>query len=456
MDENDEPIQASNNKFYKISVDNNFKKEIISIKCESKEYESIIPPKKYSTIDYTIDDLKKLNKYFNGIDTIKDVYKELEDHKKNRNIQLLEEDKNNLILKIPLKSPIYKELKFELKRVELDHTKSIDDLYEIIQKLNDKNNESINRLTFEIEDLKNQKKVMEDDYKKENEKINNLINNLKDEKNNEINGLKKEIKNLNNLVKDIKKEKNNEINKLRKEKNAFEEKTKKDFDKFNLMIDSHFKKNEEIHKTTKNILEKNTELDKLVNNLKVNMKKIFFSFSFKELEIKKIKNEKNLEYFKDIMNRYYNDLILLLDDSYILKGRYKSSYDCCIGFIFEEITEKNSNNCDKLLEFPGCDNYNGWMRSNWNAFLIRNSIHQMFYCENVELNEKLFDNIYEKLVKLIPNLNSYSKNYLSSSKYDIKEYYKIYQLYYIIEVLKKKMSEIKKKSEEWLIKLNIY
>ena len=47
MDENDEPIQASNNKFYKISVDNNIKKEIISIKCESKEYESIIPPKKY-------------------------------------------------------------------------------------------------------------------------------------------------------------------------------------------------------------------------------------------------------------------------------------------------------------------------------------------------------------------------------------------------------------------------
>ena len=33
MDENDEPIQASNNKFYKISIDNNFKKEIISIKC---------------------------------------------------------------------------------------------------------------------------------------------------------------------------------------------------------------------------------------------------------------------------------------------------------------------------------------------------------------------------------------------------------------------------------------
>ena len=64
MDENDEPIQASNNKFYKIYVDNNFKKEIISIKCKSKEYGNIIPPKKYSTIDYTIDDLKKLNKIF--------------------------------------------------------------------------------------------------------------------------------------------------------------------------------------------------------------------------------------------------------------------------------------------------------------------------------------------------------------------------------------------------------
>ena len=454
MDENDEPIQASNNKFYKISVDNNFKKEIISIKCESKEYESIIPPKKYSTIDYTIDDLKKLNKFFIGFDTIKDEYNELENHKKNRNIQLLEEDTNNLILKIPLNSLNYKELKFELKRVELDHTKAIDDLYEIIQKLNNKNNDSINRLIFEIENLKNQKKVMEDDYKKENEKINNLINNLKDEKNNEINDLKKEIENLNNLVKVIKNEKNNEINKLRKEKKAFEEKTKKDFDKFNLMIDSCFKGNEEIHQTTKNILEKNIELDKLANYLKANMKKILFSFSITELKIEKIKNEKNLEYFKDIMNRYYNALIIL--DDIIFFINHKSGYDYLIELIFEEITEKNSNNCDKLLEFPGCDNYNGWMRSNWNYFLIRNSIHQMFYCENVELNEKLFDNIYEKLAKLIPNLKSYNKERFSKSKYDIKEYYKYYQIYYIIEVLKKKMSEIKKKSEEWLIKLNIY
>ena len=135
MDENEEPIQASNNKFYKISVDNNIKKEIVSIKCESKEYENIIPPKKYSTIDYTIDDLKKLNDFFISIDTIKEVYNELENHKKNRNMQLLVEDTNNLILKIPLNSLNYKELKFELKRVELDHTKAIDDLYEIIQKL---------------------------------------------------------------------------------------------------------------------------------------------------------------------------------------------------------------------------------------------------------------------------------------------------------------------------------
>lgn len=456
MDENDEPIQASNNKFYKISVDNNIKKEIISIKCESKEYESIIPPKKYSTIDYTIDDLKKLNKYFSGIDTIKDVYNELEDHKKNRNIQLLVEDTNNLILKIPLNSLNYKELKFDLKRVELDHTKAIDDLYEIIQKLNNEKNDTINRLTFEIENLKNQKKVMEDDYKKENEKINNLINNLKDEKNNEINSLKKEIKNLNNLVKVIKNEKNNEINKLRKEKNAFEEKTKKDIEKLNnIMKELKNEKNEEIQQIKNRIEEENTKLNKLDDDLKFNMKKMFFSFT--ELKMEKIKNQKNLEYFKDIMERYY-DFINLLDDHYLLKKKqkYKSSYDYCIELIFEEITEKNSNNCDKLLEFPNANNYGRWTFANWNAFLIRNSIHQMFYCENVELNEKLFDNIYEKLVNLIPNLSRYSEQSLSIAKYAIKEYYKRYQIYYIIEVLKKKMSEIKKKSEEWCVKLNIY
>ena len=418
MDENDELIQASNNtKFYKISVDNNIKKEIISIKCESKEYESIIPPKKYSTTDYTIDDLKKLNKYFSGIDSIKDVYDELENHKKNRNIQLLVEDTNNLILKIPLNFSHYKELKFELKRVELDHTKAIDDLYEIIQKLNNEKNVTISNLTFEIEELKNNKKVMEDDIK----------------------GLKKEIENL----KVIKNKNNNEINKLRKEKNAFEEKAKKDIEKLNnLMKDLQHEKNEEIYRIDR-IYEKNEELNKLVDNLKFNMKKIFFSFT--ELKIEKIRN---VEYFKDIMNRYY-DFIILLDDHYLLKD--KRSYDYFIELIFEEITEKNSNNCDKLLEFPV--NYDKWTRANWNAFLIRNSIHQMFYCENVEINEKLFDNKYEKIAKLIPN--RYSQE-LSIAEYEIKEYYKRYQIYYIIEVLKKKMPEIKKKSEEWCVKLNIY
>ena len=452
MDKNDELILASNNKFYKISVDNNIEKEVISIKCESKEYENIIPPKKYSTKDYTIDDLKKLNKFFIGIDTIKDVYIELENHKKNRNIQLLVEDTNKLILKIPLNSLTYKELKFELKRVELDHTKAIDDLYEIIQQLNNKNNDSINRLTFEIENLKNQKKVMEDDYKKENEKINNLINNLKDEKNKEINGLKKEIENL-----------NNEINKLRKEKNEFEQRTRKNF----ICVENWcVEDGEEIDKITKKISEKNIELDKKLdklvnnlNNLKVNIKKnLFFSFSFTDLKIEKIKNEKNLEYFKDIMNRYYNALGLL-DDHCLLHAwftNYKSSYDYLIELIFEEITEKNSNNCDKLLVFPDGNKYDNWIMSNWNAFYIRNSIHRMFYCENVELNEKLLDNIYEKLDELIPNLNSDRQSRMSKSKSDIKEYYKVYQIYYIIEVLKKKTSELKKKSEEWCVKLNIY
>ena len=80
-------------------------------------------------------------------------------------------------------------------------------------------------------------------------------------------------------------------------------------------------------------MDKNIELDKLINNLKVNIKKIFFSFSFTELKLEKIKNEKNLEYFKDIMNRYYN-AIILLDDSFLLKGRFKSSYDFFIEYIF--------------------------------------------------------------------------------------------------------------------------
>ena len=254
---------------------------------------------------------------------------------------------------------------------------------------------------------------------------------------------------------------NNEINKLRKEKNEFEQRTRKNF----ICVENWcVEDGEEIDKITKKISEKNIELDKKLdklvnnlNNLKVNIKKnLFFSFSFTDLKIEKIKNEKNLEYFKDIMNRYYNALGLL-DDHCLLHAwftNYKSSYDYLIELIFEEITEKNSNNCDKLLVFPDGNKYDNWIMSNWNAFYIRNSIHRMFYCENVELNEKLLDNIYEKLDELIPNLNSDRQSRMSKSKSDIKEYYKVYQIYYIIEVLKKKTSELK--SEEWCVKLNIY
>ena len=60
------------------------------------------------------------------------------------------------------------------------------------------------------------------------------------------------------------------------------------------------------------------------------------------------------------------------------------------------------------------------------------------------------------LAKLIPNLKRNKDRLFSSYKYDTKGYYEYYQIYYIIEVLKKKISEIKKKSEEWCVKLNIY
>ena len=274
MDENYELIKASNNKFYKISIIN-IKNEIISIKCESKdlEYLNIIPPKNYSTIDYKIDDLKELNKYFKGFDTIEDVYDELENHKKNKNIQLLVEDNNNLILNIPLNSPYYKELKFELKRVELDYTKATDDLYEKIGKLMNENQEKISELTFEIENLKNQKGVMENDF---NEKLNNLIKNLKDEKNKEITDLKKEIQKLNNLVNSLNNEKNNEIKQLRKEKYALEEKNKKDMEKF--IKDVRGEKNKEIEQIKNEICEQNKQNKKLIDVLKDNMKKIFFFF----------------------------------------------------------------------------------------------------------------------------------------------------------------------------------
>ena len=208
----------------------------------------------------------------------------------------------------------------------------------------------------------------------------------------------------------------------------------------NYMKDIKDEKNKEIKQIKNEICEQNKQNKKLIDDLKDNMKKIFFSFT--ELKVQKIKNEKNKEYFKDIMNKYYN-FIILLDNSYYL--RYKSSYDSLIDFIFDEIAEKNGKKCDEILEFT-FSKYDEWRKSNWNAFLIRNSIHRMFYSGDIELNEKLLENIYEELAKSVPKLKEMQKEYEIMN--DIKSYYKGYKIYYIIEVLKKKMSEITENSEE--------
>ena len=142
------------------------------------------------------------------------------------------------------------------------------------------------------------------------------------------------------------------------------------------------------------------------------------------------------------MNKYYNFIIILDHSSLLDWPPYKLSYDTLIEFIFDEIAEKNGKKCDEILEFT-FSKYDEWRKSNWNAFLIRNSIHRMFYSGDIELNENLLENIYEELAKSVPKLKERKK-----ALEDIKWYYKGYQIYYIIEVLKKKMSEITENSEE--------
>ena len=175
----------------------------------------------------------KENKYFIQFDDLNEICNELSDRIKMKEIKLIENN-DNLIIIISLPSSKIKEIAFQLNKNIKNEQEQINDLTKIIVELKN-----------EIKDNKNEHK--------------NEINEHK----NEINELKNEINKHKNEIKELKNEHKNEIKEL---KNEYKNEIKELKLKYVELIDENNKNNNLI----KNNLMKEIEKLNLSNNQKEN------------------------------------------------------------------------------------------------------------------------------------------------------------------------------------------
>ena len=197
--------------------------------------------KSYSN-KYSFEEIRE-TKYFLQFDTFNEILDEIKDRIYNNKI-ILKEDDNNLILNILLPSSKNKEIIFELKPVIKSSNDRLNELTDLIMKLNmeinniknveianlNKENKHLNEENEQIKKEINYIKDKELQLINSNEQIINNVNFLKNENNqlkNDINLLKKEVgklKNDNNQMKDSSIQLKNENMQLKKEVTELNEK----------------------------------------------------------------------------------------------------------------------------------------------------------------------------------------------------------------------------------------
>ena len=116
---------------------------ILNISTEIKDEKSF-QNKTYKN-KYTLLDIQKV-KYFNAYDTIEECLSEID-----INTGIIKEEKDQLNIVVPINSKKYPEIIFALPFKEKSESEKINELYKIIQNLNDK----INILEKKIEDMSN-------------------------------------------------------------------------------------------------------------------------------------------------------------------------------------------------------------------------------------------------------------------------------------------------------------
>jgi len=408
---------------YKIII--KLEKETLFLEGESLEK---FPKEEYSN-NYTLNDLRKSNNIFKLYDDMKQVYDQIQKSYKNQQLRLLTES-DNLTLKIPVNLDQLEDIHFILVKKPIDLLRAVLDLKE----MNKEKDQQVSELKFSVIALENRLKdtlkehkdeieTLKKDYHLQNNKIQSLNDKLEESKK-MINQKGKEIEKLNKELYIFKNDKNKEIKNLNNEVNDLKKKFNELEENFNNM-EKKFR--EELDEK---LDEKYEKAQEYIDVLDV---KLFYLREINAEEVKK--NYKNSDFFKDIMNKYYSH-ISFLNSHYVFRqeSKYKQSYESICDCIFEELNEKNGKNFDTILEFEA-NNYNNYLRAQFNAFFIKNAIHQAFYSDLYGTNKEIFNKISDKILKFEKLDNIYSR--AKSSKYDIEEYFKTFKILDFIKLYKK-------------------
>ena len=153
-----------------------------SIEITSDQINDIIH-KSFSN-KYSFEEIRK-NKYFLQFDTLEEILDELKERINNNKI-IIKENEDNLIINIPLPSSKNKEIIFELKRIIKGNNDRLNELTDLIMKLNTE----INNIKIETKQLKDKCNNLENNnilLKNENIQLKKEINDMKEKETQLIN-----------------------------------------------------------------------------------------------------------------------------------------------------------------------------------------------------------------------------------------------------------------------------
>ena len=124
----------------------------------------------------TLVEIKK-NKYFLMFDNLNEIYDEIINLIQNNNPSLIEE-KNKLLISIPLSTTKIKEIILEISKKEKTEKEKIEDLYLMINNLKSSYNKQINELNKIIDKLKN---IINNKIENQNNKMKELNEKIKEQ-----------------------------------------------------------------------------------------------------------------------------------------------------------------------------------------------------------------------------------------------------------------------------------
>ena len=346
-------------------------------------------PKKVYCNHYTFSDMKNKYDYFSSgsYQTIESIFKGLQ----------------NIIKKATSKKLDVGKKKIELKFFDYEAFKTL--IFEIEQNIDI--NESILEISTLYKDLKLEKDKEIKDFIEKNKEYEQKMNII----NEEIDNLKKEINNLNQThaeeIDNLKDDFNEKINNLKEENEKNYKKVEKNIDlKINFLKNQNKRNNENLEKKINIKIDnlqndneiKNNNLKNDLNDLNKKMEK-YFSFIKKQILFLVLNNHQD---FLNVMEAFYQELSQ--DNIYLnlLGGKFKTSYNESIQFLYESYKGINGKEQNKILEFKYNTKYEKYDQTNWNAFLMNNVIYQMLYSDDISLNKNGVDQTLQKIFKLKP------------------------------------------------------